>query len=450
MASEAAQNSLRRTVVLALAAAAALLAPVGAQAAVVRGANTGVLSYTGLSGEANHLVASYPAPGTVRLIESGRNGAFPVGMEPNDNCNGTALDVTCTGIRSLTIKSGDSGDYIDVSAVPLPATVTTGNGNDQVYTGSGDDNINSFGGDDLLDGGLGSDVYTGGPGNDTVSYASHDAAQPVVATLDGAQNDGCALCGERDRIGPDVESLAGGAGNDLLTGNAGANTIAGGPGDDTLDGGAGDDVLLARDGSGDTVTCGSGSDGGSADPEDAIGPDCESITRASYDPGAPGSDGTGAPAATGPGGERSTPVPLANLLPPAIPRQTAAVSQSGVARVQIACPADAGSCKGSLDLLLLDGAAVTGKAKATLARRRKLTKIGHARFAARAGAKPFVQIRLNRRGRRRTLRARHTHCRIVITTRAAGGKTVRTTRDITLKPRRVVRKPRKPREPRRH
>jgi hypothetical protein len=49
------------------------------------------------------------------------------------------------------------------------------------------------------------------------------------------------------------------------------------------------------------------------------------------------------------------------------------------------------------------------------------------------GQKPFVQVRLNRRGRRRILRTRHTRCRIVVTTRSSEGKVVTTSRTITIR-----------------
>jgi hypothetical protein len=124
-----------------------------------------------------------------------------------------------------------------------------------------------------------------------------------------------------------------------------------------------------------------------------------------------------------------------NLEPPVIPSQTATVTAGGVALVRVVCPAEAGACKGTVDLVV---AAATGGSKNRIvaARRRKLTSLGHAKFAAKAGAKPIVHIRLNRRGRRRILRTRHTRCRVVVTTRSATGKVVTSSRTITLRPRR--------------
>jgi hypothetical protein len=425
---DAANHHLRRALLLALAIATTLVAPAVAQASSAT-VSKGKLTYTALTGEANVLTATYPSAGVVTLTERGHLGLLPILIFPGSGCTGAGQTITCSGVTALALNTGDgANDVVDSSAVPLPTQVTTGNGNDRVLTGAGNDNINTHDGADVLDGGLGSDVYTGGPGTgDVVSYASHSASQPVTATLDGLQNDGCAACGENDRIGADVEGLTGGAGNDTLTGGPGDDTIDGGPGADVQNGGPGNDSFVARDGSVDRIDCGGGADGGSADTYDAVGSDCESVALAAYDPGqAASTDPSAPPTTTG---------ALVNLAPPTIPVQTAAVTAKGVALVRVICPADAGSCKGSVDLVVADGTEPAHN-KVAAARRRKMTRIGHAKFAADAGAKPIVHVRLNRRGRQRILRARHTHCRVVVTTRSATGKVVTTTQSITLRPRR--------------
>ncbi len=418
---------------VAAVAATVLIVPAAADAASVK-VDRGKLVYTALPLEANVLTATSPSPGVVALSETGRLGILPVLIAPGSGCSGFAQRVTCSGVSSMALNMGDGpGDVVDSSGVPLPTQVTTGNGDDRVTTGAGNDNINTRDGNDVLDGGLGNDVFTGGPGTgDVVSYASHSASEPVVATLDGIQNDGCAVCGESDRIGPDVEGIVGGSGDDTLTGGAGDDTIDGGPGTDTEDGGPGNDTILARDGSPDRLGCGTGNDGGSADPGDSVGSDCEFVARAIYDPGQ-------APDADQPAGIAPISPRLFNIEPPRIPAQTAAVTASGVALVQVVCPAAAGACKGSVDLLLTSSKGSARRGRIVAARRRKVTKLGHTKFAAKAGAKPIVRVRLNRRGRRRILRRRHTRCRMVVTTRSADGKVVTTTRNITLRPRRAKR-----------
>ena len=57
-----------------------------------------------------------------------------------------------------------------------------------------------------------------------------------------------------------------------------------------------------------------------------------------------------------------------------------------------------------------------------------------------AGKTSFVPVKLNRRGRRRVLRRRKLNVRLVVTTRNAAGKTVKTSRTITLRRRAARRK----------
>jgi hypothetical protein len=211
-----------------------------------------------------------------------------------------------------------------------------------------------------------------------------------------------------------------------------------------IDTGDGDDAIAARDGLVQHIACGSGTDAVSADAGDAVGADCESVDRGSTAASAPGAQDPPAghdPAAndpTTPGGASSADLnPLVNLVPPAIPPQTATVTASGVALVQIVCPLAAGACKGTVRLTLLGRATRARRARAAVAAARpKATTIGSARFSAKPGDKPFIRVRLNRRGRQRILRTRHTRCRLVVTTRTAAGKATTTTRTITLARRR--------------
>lgn len=83
------------------------------------------------------------------------------------------------------------------------------------------------------------------------------------------------------------DTLRGLGGNDTLSGKGGADKISGGPGADKLTGGpgvdrllgdAGNDRLLAKDGTADTVNCGSGSkDFAAVDPVDAVSANCERV-----------------------------------------------------------------------------------------------------------------------------------------------------------------------------
>jgi Ca2+-binding RTX toxin-like protein len=212
--------------------------------------------------------------------------------------------------------------------------LTGGSGNDRLTGNNGTNVLNGGSGNDVLDGGAGSDLMLGGAGIDTADYSSRVAA--VTADPDGSSDDGEA--GENDDVETDVEGLAGGAGNDVLNGGTGTNylsggagadlldgaqgddvldggtgddTLTGGAGLDVLDGGAGTDALRARDGAGDQVRCGTGSDTATLDAIDDAATDCEATDVAATTPtsgpagpaGLAGQTGaTGAPGATGPAG----------------------------------------------------------------------------------------------------------------------------------------------------
>ena len=84
-----------------------------------------------------------------------------------------------------------------------------------------------------------------------------------------------------DRIavdGPGHE-LSGGEGNDALQGGGGDDVLSGDQGADVIEGGPGGDRIAARDGAGDEVTCGDGTDTVDADTLDIVTLDCESVTR---------------------------------------------------------------------------------------------------------------------------------------------------------------------------
>jgi Ca2+-binding RTX toxin-like protein len=65
-------------------------------------------------------------------------------------------------------------------------------------------------------------------------------------------------------------NLFGGAGNDTLTGGSGADSISGAAGNDTIN---------ARDRAKDSIRCGSGKDKVTADKNDQVARDCETVTR---------------------------------------------------------------------------------------------------------------------------------------------------------------------------
>jgi hypothetical protein len=402
-------NHLRRPVAFALCALATLIAPAAAHGAVSTVAiQKGRMTYTAAATDANNVVVS-AAGSTVSLTDSGAGVSISAGR----GCTASGATVTCTRISSLSLVLGDGDDLADSASVALATTVTGGAGSDRVVTG---------------------------------------------------------------------------AGIDQLWGGDGADWLEAGAGSDGLNAGAGDDVVLARDGEFDGISCGSGNDTGTDDDKDLTASDCEALGETP--PADPGGGGGGGDGSVEPGGDPGDPAdpsdpsdpadpsdpddptdpsdptdpagpagpagptdpdggadqvgggltgPL-NLEPPVLLTRTAPV-KNGVASLRIECPADAGRCKGTIEIFLTGGAAKSkagAKAAAVLAKRarRRPLRIGRAKFSARAGTKPVVKVRLNRRGRRRVVRRRRARAKVVVTTRTATGETTTTKRTITLAARR--------------
>jgi Ca2+-binding RTX toxin-like protein len=268
-------------------------------------------------------------------------------------------------------------------------------GNDTLAGGGGTDTLVGGGGDDAQAGGDGNDVFlasstpdgadvlSGGAGSDRADWSLRGSG--VVADPDGRPDDGARpggrlgftglvpaiallASGERDNVMPDVESVRGGRGDDVLAagrsggrieGGAGTDVVGGGPGTDVLDGGAGFDRLLARDGRADDLRCGSQGDRVFADGRDAPRGDCEATSRTFA----------------------AIPSPLARTL------------DGGALNARVACPAQAAvRCVGAVRL-------VTVRRLRTRAGRLRAVTLGAARFNAPAGTGDDVRIALTRAGR---------------------------------------------------
>jgi Ca2+-binding RTX toxin-like protein len=184
----------------------------------------------------------------------------------DDEVVGGALGDRLVGSLESDVLDGAGGDD----------EVIGDDGRDRVGGGDGDDLLDAGGDDDVVAGGPGDDRERGGDGDDAFRQEAADGADRleggpgldradyrtrvsrVRVTLDGAADDG--EVGEEDDVGPDVENVAGGAGDDLLAGGTVANRLEGGDGDDVLRGG----------GAGDVLSGGPGTD--VADYADASGP----------------------------------------------------------------------------------------------------------------------------------------------------------------------------------
>lgn len=207
------------------------------------------------------------------------------GDEGADHLVGCANTSPAYGHRFL---GGPGDDTIDGG--PAADMIDGGGGRDTLRGGDGDDNI------DDGDGPLGEpapDHVDGGAGSDTVVYSSRTAAVHVdLSRADAAQG----TAREADLI-QGVESVWGGAGDDVLLGNQDANRLDAGPGRDTLDGrggadhllggsgtdtitaGDGDDYIVSRDVYRDSIDCGAGTDQLLSDRGDLVAPGCESVSN---------------------------------------------------------------------------------------------------------------------------------------------------------------------------
>jgi hemolysin type calcium-binding protein len=109
------------------------------------------------------------------------------------------------------------------------------------------------------------------------------AALTAIAVLAGAASaaviTGTAR-GDRLTGTPRADAIDGRAGKDMLFGLAGGDFLQGGPGRDTVDAGPGEDRIAAHgDGTRDRIRCGAGRDIVAAERADAVGADCEVVSR---------------------------------------------------------------------------------------------------------------------------------------------------------------------------
>jgi uncharacterized delta-60 repeat protein len=193
--------------------------------------------------------------------------------------NGIVRRVDGSIVQSLSIDAGDGANFVNVP-LDLPASIKCGFGNDTINTGSGNDTVSDRGGDNLISTGIGRDYVIGGDDDDSI-FGGPGRDTLVGGTgndfVSGAGGNDEIVGGEgKDRLygGPGNDTLDGGLQNDRLFGQAGDDQLVAAGGNDTLDGGAGsdyfaagpgDDLLTAKDGDGDSVFGGDGSDSASVD-----------------------------------------------------------------------------------------------------------------------------------------------------------------------------------------
>jgi hypothetical protein len=311
---------MNKTLIGALIAATAFLAPAAAQAATVS-LDKGTIVYQGEGTEGlSLLVTTYQPwgdPSTyLALSDSGADRQAILAGTP---CKAdAAFGVLCPLDLPLRVEGSDGNDRLsvyddDTDGVPITIhgnagndeikdafggnagrvltggpgndivlgyhgddTIDGGDGNDEVDGHDGNDQVRGGAGDDVMWGdhyyGPGADLLDGGPGTDTTSEwgipSDLDRQPRVNVTLDGAANDG--RPGEGDNVvGIEridmyvVGDFTGTEGPDQIKlvnpGNTGPSSLTGLGGDDTLVGYDFDDTVDGGAGN-DTVEGGRGND----------------------------------------------------------------------------------------------------------------------------------------------------------------------------------------------
>ncbi|MFT5944279.1 MAG: Ca2+-binding RTX toxin-like protein [Yoonia sp.] len=176
----------------------------------------------------------------------------------DDLWGGEDDDTVFGGDDNDTVGGGAGDDRLDGG--DGDDTVFGDAGNDSISGGIGDDSIDGGTGDDSIDAGTGNDVVEGGDGNDVINTGNHvdprvDYDYPSIPFGDNDQfpnNDlDTVFGGAGDDIittGDDDDSIDGGAGNDFIDAGIDDDSVTGGTGNDTIIGGQGEDIIQGNDG----------------------------------------------------------------------------------------------------------------------------------------------------------------------------------------------------------
>lgn len=187
--------------------------------------------------------------------------------------NGTVFTYSTADLTGFRIRAHGGDDLVDGSSWTKTAFIDGAAGNDTLNGGSqpdvviggiGHDVIAGNAGADSLTGGAGDDQLTGGSGNDRYLFLPDAESETDTVEENGGGFDTLDFSGMTTGVmmdlsitGPQtvspgralvvgsassIETLVGGAGNDLLAGNSLSNTLIGSEGDDTLSGGGGSDT----------------------------------------------------------------------------------------------------------------------------------------------------------------------------------------------------------------
>jgi Ca2+-binding RTX toxin-like protein len=189
-------------------------------------------------------------------VDNTLNGGFDFSFTADNS-----PDILTGGGENDRLRGGAGNDTMSAGAGSFDNLVG-GEGNDVMNGGAGNDSFEDSGQPD------GADTMSGGDNIDSLRY-ERDAGVRVV--LNGVADDGqgCPGAGcEKDNVGPDIENIQTGDGDDVIVGSPAPNGIFSADGDDTIDGGGGSDNIFSSNGA-DSVLGGVGDDtlSGGEDPD---------------------------------------------------------------------------------------------------------------------------------------------------------------------------------------
>ncbi|MCV2892112.1 Hint domain-containing protein [Lentibacter sp. XHP0401] len=165
------------------------------------------------------------------LIDAEIWPGLPVDADPEND-----RDFVEGGAGDDSIRTGDDRDTI--FAGTGDDTIAAGIDDDEVYGGAGNDSIVDIQGSDYIEGGDGDDTIEAGT-NTFSDYVGDDPNLPIAGYPD-------ILSDPNTTDG--LDTVYGGAGNDLISTGDDADLIFGGIGNDTIDAGIDDDTVYGGDG----------------------------------------------------------------------------------------------------------------------------------------------------------------------------------------------------------
>jgi RTX calcium-binding nonapeptide repeat (4 copies) len=170
----------------------------------------------------------------VQIKPVGSSNTGSTGVQVTATLNGVSTTTTFSQAFSAIDVFGFAGnDTIHLAAtLTISATISAGDGNDNVTTGDGSNTITLGNGNDNVTAGNGSNTVTLGNGNDNVTAGNGDNTVNL-----GAGND-------NTKIGNGNNVVVEGNGNDNITAGNGDNLIVAGLGQHTVHAGNGSNILI--------------------------------------------------------------------------------------------------------------------------------------------------------------------------------------------------------------